>query len=148
MRLFLCEKPSQAKDIGKVLGVLSGRHDGYYCNGDTVVTWAFGHILKQAFPSAYGQEYADFAKIDALPLLPQEWLMEVSETANKQFRVIKGLLAKADEVIIATDADREGDICPDCGTGLLRQKHIKDEPEKKYLGCSNFPECKHFEWCQ
>lgn len=30
MRLFLCEKPSQAKDIGKVLGVLGGRHDGYF----------------------------------------------------------------------------------------------------------------------
>lgn len=110
MRLFLCEKPSQAKDIGKVLGVLSGRHDGYYSNGDTVVTWAFGHILKQAFPSAYGQEYTDFAKIDALPLLPKEWLMEVSESTIKQFKVIKGLLAKADEVIIATDADREGEV--------------------------------------
>lgn len=110
MKLFLCEKPSQAADIGKVLGVLSDRYDGYYGKGDTVVTWAFGHILKQSFPAAYGQEYADFGNIDALPLLPQKWLMEVSEAAAKQFKIIKGLLAKADEVIIATDADREGEV--------------------------------------
>lgn len=51
MRLFLCEKPSQAKNIGKVLGVLSGRHDGYYSNGDTVVTWAFGHNVVASLDS-------------------------------------------------------------------------------------------------
>ena len=48
MKLFLCEKPSQAKDIGKVLGVTGGRFDGYFQKGDTAVTWAFGHILSQA----------------------------------------------------------------------------------------------------
>lgn len=37
MKLYLCEKPSQAKDIGKVLGVLDGKHDGYFHKGDTAV---------------------------------------------------------------------------------------------------------------
>ncbi len=110
MKLFLCEKPSQAKDIGRVLGVTDGKFDGYFQKGDTAVTWAFGHILKQVMPSAYGEEYADFGNIDALPLLPDQWKMEVTESAAKQFRIIKGLLAKADEVIIATDADREGEV--------------------------------------
>lgn len=54
MRLFLCEKSSQAKDIGKVLGVLDGNHDGYFQKGDTAITWVFGHILTQATPDAYG----------------------------------------------------------------------------------------------
>jgi len=110
MRLFLCEKPSQAKDIGKVLGVLGGRHDGYFQNGDTVVTWAFGHILTQAAPDAYGEQYADFGNISALPILPEVWQMQVPPKVSKQFKVIKGLLAKADEVVIATDADREGEV--------------------------------------
>lgn len=110
MRLFLCEKPRQAKDIGRVLGVADSKFDGYFQKGDTAVTWAFGHMLKQAMPSAYGEEYADFGNIDALPLVPCRWKMEVAESTAKQFRVIKGLLAKADEVIIATDADREGEV--------------------------------------
>lgn len=110
MRLFLCEKPSQAKDIGKVLGVLDGRHDGYFQNGNTVVTWAFGHILTQAAPDAYGEHYADFGNISALPILPEVWQMQVPPKVSKQFKVIKGLLAKADEVVIATDADREGEV--------------------------------------
>lgn len=110
MRLFLCEKPSQAKDIGKVLGVLDGRHDGYFQKGDTAVTWAFGHILTQAAPDAYGEEFADFGNIEALPVLPDNWKMEVPSKVAKQFKVIKGLLGKADEVVIATDADREGEV--------------------------------------
>lgn len=110
MKLFLCEKPSQAKDIGKVLGVLGGRDNGFFCKGDTAVTWCFGHILVNAMPTAYGEAYADFGNIDALPLLPDKWLMEVSDSAAKQFKVIRTLLAKADEVVIATDADREGEV--------------------------------------
>lgn len=110
VKLFLCEKPSQAKDIGKVLGVLDGRFDGYYQKGDTAVTWAFGHILTQAMPDAYGEVYADFGNIESLPILPQQWKMEVPSKTAKQFKVIKGLLAKADEVVIATDADREGEV--------------------------------------
>ena len=78
MKLFLCEKPSQAKDIGKVLGVLGGRNDGYFRKGDTAVTWAFGHILSQMPPAAYGEQYADFGNTAALPVIPQTWQMEVS----------------------------------------------------------------------
>ncbi|UOO85673.1 DNA topoisomerase 3 [Neisseria arctica] len=110
MRLFLCEKPSQANDIAKVLGVIGGRYDGYFQKGDITVTWAFGHILTQAMPAAYGEEFADFGNIEALPVLPVQWQMEVQPKAAKQFKVIKGLLAKADEVVIATDADREGEV--------------------------------------
>ena len=110
MKLFLCEKPSQAKDIGKVLGVLDGRFDGYYRKGDVAVTWAFGHILVNAMPDAYGEAYADFGNISALPLIPTEWKMLVPPKVAKQFKVIKGLLAQAEEVVIATDADREGEV--------------------------------------
>ena len=61
MKLFLCEKPSQAKDIGKVLGVLGGRDNGFFRKGDTAVTWCFGHMLANAMPAAYGEAYADSA---------------------------------------------------------------------------------------
>lgn len=110
MKLFLCEKPSQANDIGKVLGVTAGRFDGYFQKGEIAVTWAFGHILTQAMPAAYGEKFAQFGNIEALPILPTQWKMEVQPKAAKQFKIIKGLLEKADEVVIATDADREGEL--------------------------------------
>ena len=110
MKLYLCEKPSQAKDIGKVLDVLDGKFDGYYKKSDVAVTWAFGHILANAMPDAYGEAYADFGNISALPLIPTEWKMLVPPKVAKQFKVVKGLLAQAEEVVIATDADREGEV--------------------------------------
>lgn len=93
-----------------MLGVLDGRHDGYYQKGDTAITWVFGHILMQAAPDAYGEEFSDFGNIEALPVIPDIWKMEVPSKAAKQFKVIKGLLGKATEVVIATDADREGEV--------------------------------------
>lgn len=108
-RVFLCEKPSQAKDIGAVLGVLSGRQDGYFQKDQLVVTWALGHLLTQAMPDAYDEALKNFGNIDALPVIPQQWQLEVNPKVKKQFAVIKKLLSAADEVVIATDADREGE---------------------------------------
>ncbi|WP_051940684.1 DNA topoisomerase 3 [Stenoxybacter acetivorans] len=110
MKLFLCEKPSQAKDIGKVLGVLDGRFDGYFSKNDVALTWAFGHILEYAMPDAYGEQYKNWGNLDALPIVPQRWLIVVKKEASKQFGVIQKLLKQADEVVIATDADREGEV--------------------------------------
>lgn len=110
MKVFLCEKPSQAKDVGKVLGVLGGSTEGYYQKDNTVVTWAFGHLLTQAMPEAYGEQFKQFGNIEALPILPENWIMEVPKNNQKQLNVIKKLLSKADEVVIATDADREGEV--------------------------------------
>ena len=43
-------------------------------------------------------------------------------------------------------ARNEDDICPTCKEGRLKQRGFKENPEKRYWGCSRFPECKHFEW--
>lgn len=111
MQLFLCEKPSQAKDIATVLGVLE-RKEGYYASNssDIVVTWAFGHLLAQAMPEAYGDAYQKWGNIDSLPIFPAQWKMEIIKKSSKQFSIIKKLLESADEVVIATDADREGEV--------------------------------------
>lgn len=110
IELFLCEKPDQAKAVAQGLGALSGRKDGFYQKGNTAVTWCFGHMLTQAMPAAYGEQFVDFGNIAALPILPSQWQMEVPKKVAKQFSVIKKLLQQADTVIIATDADREGEV--------------------------------------
>ncbi|ENV6855729.1 topoisomerase DNA-binding C4 zinc finger domain-containing protein, partial [Neisseria gonorrhoeae] len=43
-------------------------------------------------------------------------------------------------------ARNEDDVCPTCKEGRLRQRGFKENPDKRYWGCSRFPECKHFEW--
>lgn len=109
MQLYLCEKPSQARDIARVLG-LSGRGEGCI-EGDTVtVTWAVGHLLELAAPEAYGEQFGVPWRMESLPVLPEKWQMTVKPQTKSQFTVISRLLKRASEVVIATDADREGEV--------------------------------------
>ncbi|WP_433861479.1 DNA topoisomerase III [Pseudomonas thivervalensis] len=108
MRLFLCEKPSQGRDIAKVLGA-SRRGDGCLIGRETTVTWCIGHLLETAPPEAYGDQYKTWS-LDHLPIIPVQWRVEVKPKAAAQFKVIKQLLSEASTVVIATDADREGEM--------------------------------------
>jgi DNA topoisomerase III len=108
MRLWLAEKPSQARDIARVLGAQS-KHDGYLEGASEIVTWCFGHLLEQAPPEHYGDQYRRWS-LESLPIVPQTWQSTVKGSARKQFAVIRRLLEQAREVVIATDADREGEM--------------------------------------
>ncbi|MEQ2024870.1 DNA topoisomerase III [Xenorhabdus szentirmaii] len=109
MQLYLCEKPSQARDIARVLGVKQ-RGQGYLCGGSITVTWAIGHLLDMAVPEHYGEQFGPPWRMDPLPVLPVQWHWTVKKETADQFAVIRQLLKQADEVIIATDADREGEV--------------------------------------
>ena len=122
MRLFIAEKPSMGEEIAKVLGNPQ-RKDGYFEIGDDIVTWAFGHILRQLEPEEYEPKFKDWVEED-LPIFPL-WKNKVSEDCKKQFLIIKGLINKADEIVHAGDPDREGQLLVD---------EIFD-----YVGCSDKP---------
>lgn len=108
MRLFLCEKPSQGRDIAKALGV-NRRGDGCLIGTDSIVTWCIGHLLETAPPEAYGEQFKSWS-LDHLPIIPAQWQVEVKPKTAAQFNVIKRLLSEATSVVIATDADREGEM--------------------------------------
>ncbi|UVL43168.1 DNA topoisomerase III [Pseudomonas sp. B21-040] len=108
MRLFLCEKPSQGRDIAKVLGA-TRRGEGCLIGTQTTVTWCIGHLLETAPPEAYGMQYKNWS-LDQLPIIPARWQVEVKPKTAAQFNVIKRLLSEATTVVIATDADREGEM--------------------------------------
>ncbi|CAJ2794481.1 DNA topoisomerase III family protein [Burkholderia pseudomallei] len=108
MRLFLCEKPSQGKDIARVLGAKQ-RGDGCYQGNGVTVTWCIGHLVEAAEPEAYGEQYKQWS-IDQLPIIPDPWRIEIKPKTAAQFKIVKALIAKADELVIATDADREGEM--------------------------------------
>lgn len=109
MELFLCEKPSQGKDIAAVLGA-TGRRDGFLSGPGVAVTWGIGHLLEQAAPDAYGPQFGKPWQLAALPVIPDRWQMLVKPDTSHQFNVIAALLKQVDSVVIATDADREGEV--------------------------------------
>jgi len=108
MRLFLCEKPSQGKDIGRVLGVTQ-RGNGCLNGAGVTVTWCIGHLVEAAAPEAYDAQLKRWS-IEQLPIIPERWRVEVKPQTAAQFKVVKSLVAKATHLVIATDADREGEL--------------------------------------
>ncbi|MEO9332744.1 MULTISPECIES: DNA topoisomerase III [Gammaproteobacteria] len=108
MRLFLCEKPSQGKDIARVLGA-SQRGTGCYSGAGTVVTWCIGHLVEAVPPEGYDERYKRWS-IEQLPIIPDRWRVEPKAATATQFKTVKQLIGQATELVIATDADREGEM--------------------------------------
>lgn len=132
MRLFLCEKPSQGRDIAKVLGA-SRRGDGCFIGRETTVTWCIGHLLETAPPEAYGDQYKTWS-LDHLPIIPAQWRVEVKPKTVAQFKIIKHLLSEATTVVIATDADREGEMI---ARELLELCNYRGSVERLWLSALN-----------
>lgn len=107
MQLYLCEKPSQARDIARVLDARN-RSDGYLHNATVTITWCFGHLLSMAAPEDYDPALKHW-RAEHLPFIPPAWRLVIRPEVRKQFRIIEKLLKQADAVVIATDADREGE---------------------------------------
>ena len=108
MRLFLCEKPSQGKDIGRILGATQ-RGEGCLNGSGVTVTWCIGHLVEAAAPEVYDAALKRWS-LEQLPIIPQQWRVEVKPKTATQFKVVMALLAKATHLVIATDADREGEL--------------------------------------
>ncbi len=106
MKLYIAEKPSLGAEIAKCLPGPMSRKDGYIVTGDGVVTWGYGHILRQAEPGEYDKRYEKW-RIEDLPIIPENWKLLVAESCQKQFAVIQKLIEAATEIIHAGDPDRE-----------------------------------------
>lgn len=120
MRVFIAEKPSQARELAQILGC-HRRGDGFLANDNDVVTWAFGHLLQPADPERYDEKYKKWVLND-LPIMPERWKLDPNPKSKKQLSVIKGLLSKASEVVVATDSDREGELVGRLILGNARYK--------------------------
>jgi DNA topoisomerase-3 len=108
--LVLAEKPSVAKEIARVLGC--GQKQKSYMEGPKyVVTWALGHLVTLAEPEEYDPKYKTW-NLEDLPLLPSKMNLKVMKETSHQFRAVAQLCKRQDigELIIATDAGREGEL--------------------------------------
>ena len=59
-------------------------------------------------PDAYDPRYKQWRLAD-LPILPAPWQMLPKTKAAKQLKIVERAIKQASEVVIATDADREGE---------------------------------------
>lgn len=112
-KLFITEKATLARAIAGVLPLPRTSHEGYLsCGDDVVITWCFGHLLEQAEPERYDTEYRHW-RLDALPIIPQQWQLVPRERGRQQLDIIEQLLAGAEQVVHAGAPDREGQLMID-----------------------------------
>ena len=111
MRLILTEKPSVAAEFARALK--AEKHQGYYENTDTIITYCIGHLLRLYNPEEYSPEYREW-KIETLPIVPEHYHYAEIPEQKRQLVIIKFLFTKLNgspfHIIIATDAGREGEV--------------------------------------
>ncbi len=108
MKLFICEKPSQAKDIAPHIGA-NTRGDGCMTGNGVAITWCVGHLMEQSPPEYYNPALKSW-DIKLLPVIPTTWHIGVKPDLKKQYDIVARLIKSAESVVIATDADSEGEV--------------------------------------
>ena len=114
---IIAEKPSVARDIARIVGATS-KQEGYMEGCGYLVTWAIGHLIALAMPESYG--FSAY-KREELPIRPNPFQLVVRQVrkdkeyisdpaALKQLKVLRSCFDKADRIIVATDAGREGEL--------------------------------------
>ena len=117
MKTIIAEKPSVAREIARIVGATK-REEGYFEGGGYAVTWAFGHLVQLAMPDGYGVR--GFVR-DNLPIIPDSFTLIPRQVKTEkgykpdsgvvsQIKIIATLFNKSEQIIVATDAGREGEL--------------------------------------
>jgi DNA topoisomerase I len=113
MRLIITEKNNSAKKIADILSGGSATADATYkvpfytwsdADGDQMTVGLKGHVMGVAFPN----EYSNWQQTDLHELIDAELVPE--PTDKNVVKAVRKLAKEADEVVIATDFDREGEL--------------------------------------
>jgi DNA topoisomerase-1 len=114
MRLIVTEKNNSAKKIAEILGAGEAKADKTYkvpfytwtdADGAEQMTIGLkGHVLGPAFPEGY----SNWQKTDLHDLIDAELIKE--PTDKNVVKAIRKMAKGADELVIATDFDREGEL--------------------------------------
>lgn len=147
--VIIAEKPDQAKKYGAALGSFS-RKTGYLEGktdvfpGEVYITWCIGHLVELAPMKEYDEKYAKW-NLEDLPFLPKQFKYQSKYSVKDQFNSMKKLLkalTNSDQIVIATDPDREGEAIAYYVLNLLG---IKDIPIKRLWANTQEPtELKNF----
>ena len=128
--LVLAEKPSVGRDIANVLKC-NQKKNGYLEGDKYIVTWALGHLVTLADPETYNKKYASW-DIEDLPMLPKKLELVVIKSTSKQYNVVKAQMLRSDvsEIVIATDAGREGELV---ARWIIEKAHVKKPLKRLWI---------------
>ncbi|MFB6083193.1 MAG: DNA topoisomerase I [Halorientalis sp.] len=123
MELIITEKDNAARRIAEILSEDSAevqRRNGVnvYRWGDKRVVGLSGHVVAVDFPPEYG----DWRDVEPVELIDAE--ITKSPTKENIVRTLRELAGRADEAVIATDYDREGELI-----GKEAYEIIRDETD-------------------
>ena len=108
--LILTEKPSVAKDFANALNCsfkfVPQYKIGYYSDGRTDIT---NHLFSLVEPDFYDDRFKSWKEI---PCIPERFIYQKNSLVMGQILFVLELLTKhiSDSILIATDADREGEV--------------------------------------
>ena len=120
--LILTEKSSVAKDFALALN--AQKFAGYFATGDIIITYCQGHLFELCPPDFYDLKYKNW-NITDLPIIPQKFCYSKTAAASSQTKIVLEKIKEhiSDKIIIATDADREGELIARI---VLEQAHLTD----------------------
>ena len=109
-KLILAEKPSVARDIGRILNT-NEKKKNYLEGKNYVITWALGHLLGLKMPEDLNKKWEKW-QLETLPMLPKFIGTKPLPKTRSQLKTIESLVKRKDinEIVIATDAGREGEL--------------------------------------
>ena len=109
-KLILAEKPSVARDIGRILKA-NEKKKNYLEGKNYVITWALGHLLGLKMPEDLNKKWEKW-QLETLPMLPKFIGTKPLPKTRSQLKTIESLVKRKDinEIVIATDAGREGEL--------------------------------------
>ncbi|WP_123538312.1 DNA topoisomerase I [Halosimplex salinum] len=128
MELIITEKNNAARRIAEILS--DGSATTSQRNGVNVYRWGVtrcvglsGHVVGVDFP----EEYSDWRDVEPVELIDADIVK--SPTQQNIVRTLRQLAREADEAIIATDYDREGELIGKEAYELIREE--TDVPVKR-----------------
>jgi len=127
--LILTEKPSVARAFAEALKV--PKKDGYWENDGYCIVNALGHLLEIFLPEDYDPSLKTWSQ-SSLPVIPEKFKYKIIAKTKDRLAVIKNCFnrRKNDPLLIATDAEREGELI---SAEIL-----------EYVGFKNYSEAKRF----
>ena len=110
MRLIVTEKNNSAKKIAEILSVIATEGASYKTpyyswdgpDGHQTTIGLKGHVVNPAFP----ESYSNWQETNPRDLIDAELIKE--PTDKNVVRALKKVAKDADDIVIATDYDREG----------------------------------------
>lgn len=108
--IILTEKPNVATAIAEALGGYE-KQNGFFSKGKNCIVSAQGHLLTLNEPEDYDAKYSKW-RLEDLPICPDRLYYKPIPQNYKVLQKIKNCFNEFDssEFILATDAEREGEV--------------------------------------